>query len=301
MLGNWSFGDYFKKEAIGWAWELLTVVYKLPKDRLYATYFEGNKALGLKPDEEARDIWLQYLPKERVLPYGMKENFWEMGETGPCGPCTEIHFDRIGGRDVASRVNADDPTVIEIWNLVFIQFNREQDKSLKPLPACHVDTGMGLERLTSILQTKMSNYDSGINSLAILVIFLDVFSAIFEAIRLATDKPAYSGKLGAEDKDNIDMAYRVIADHIRTLTFSISDGAAPDRDGRNYVVRRILRRAVRYGVQTMKASHGFLHKLVPVVVETFKDAFPEIEKKKEKVMKIIQEEEKAFERTLEKG
>jgi len=289
MLGNWSFGDYFKKEAIGWAWELLTEVYKLNKDRIYVTYFEGNESLGLKPDEEARSIWLQYLPTERVLPFGMKENFWEMGETGPCGPCTEIHFDRIGGRNAAELVNRDDPTVIEIWNNVFIQFNREADKSLKQLPACHVDTGMGLERLVSILQHKMSNYDT------------DVFMPIFDEISKISNAAPYTGKLRNDDVDKKDMAYRVIADHIRTITFALCDGAAPDKDGRNYVVRRILRRAVRYGVQNLKAPTGFFSKLLDCVVGLMKEAFPEIEKNQSRIRKLIQEEEKSFERTLGKG
>lgn len=287
MLGNWSFGDYFKTESIEWAWELLTEVYGLPKDRLYATYFGGFQ--DLPPDDEAKNIWLKYLPAERVLPFGMKENFWEMGDTGPCGPCTEIHFDRIGGRDVAHLVNRDDPTVIEIWNLVFIQFNREPDRSLKPLPAKHVDTGMGLERVTSLLQKKMSNYDT------------DVFVPIFEEIQKVTGAPSYTAKVGADDTDNVDMAYRVVADHIRTLSFAIADGAIPGPDGRNYVLRRILRRGVRYGRQILKGKPGFFSKLVDVVVKNFGHFFPELEKNKEKVISTIQTEESQFDKTLDHG
>mmetsp|Transcript_10052 Transcript_10052/g.25058 ORF Transcript_10052/g.25058 Transcript_10052/m.25058 type:complete len:290 (-) Transcript_10052:3170-4039(-) len=195
MLGKWSFGDYFKREAINWAWELLTKVYKLPADRLYATYFGGSEELGLEPDNEAKKIWLELLPEGQVMPFGTKDNFWEMGDTGPCGPCTELHFDRIGGRDAASLDNMDDPTVIEIWNLVFIQFNRESDKSLKALPNKHVDTGMGFERIVSVLQNKMSNYDT------------DVFVPIFEQIQALTDAPReYRGGVGPkEDPDNVDM------------------------------------------------------------------------------------------------
>ena len=246
MLGNWSFGDYFKKEAVEWSWELLTKVYKLPEDRLYATYFEGNPATGLEPDHETRELWLRFLPPERVLPGNMKDNFWEMGDTGPCGPCTEIHFDRLGpkarGKFVPELVNAGDSDLIEIWNNVFIQYNREEGGTLRPLPARHVDTGMGLERLVSILQNVRSNYDT------------DVFAPIFAHIEQLTGAHPYMGKLGAADVGNVDTAYRVIADHIRTLTFAITDGATPSNEGRGYVLRRILRRAVRYGRQVLNAK-----------------------------------------------
>jgi alanyl-tRNA synthetase len=289
MLGNWSFGDYFKEEAISWAWDLLTNVYGLPAERLYATYFRGDEEDGLAADDEAKNIWLRFLPAERVLPYGRKENFWEMGATGPCGPCSEIHFDRLGGRDAAELVNADDPTVIEIWNLVFIQFNREDDGKLKGLPARHVDTGMGLERITSILQKKLSNYDT------------DVFTPIFARIQEITGAQPYGGRVGAEDVDTRDMAYRVVADHIRTLSLAINDGAIPGAEGRNYVVRRILRRAVRYGKQILGAEDGFFHKLVPVVVESLGDAFPELRRDPAHLTQTIKEEEVAFTKTLDKG
>ncbi|XP_042057396.1 alanine--tRNA ligase-like [Salvia splendens] len=289
MLGNWSFGDYFKNEAIEWAWELLTKVYKLPGDRIYATYFGGDEKLGLPADFEARDKWLQVLPPNRVLPFGCKDNFWEMGDTGPCGPCTEIHFDRIGGRDAASFVNNDDPTVIEIWNVVFIQFNREADGVLKPLPAKHVDTGLGFERLTSVLQNKMSNYDT------------DIFMPIFDAIQQATKARPYSGKVGADDLDGVDMAYRVVADHIRTISIAIADGSCPGNDGREYVLRRILRRAVRYGTEVLKAQPGFFSGLVQIVVDVMSDVFPELKEHAVKIREIIADEESSFSRTLTKG
>ncbi|XP_010541854.1 PREDICTED: alanine--tRNA ligase-like [Tarenaya hassleriana] len=289
MLGNWSFGDYFKKEAIEWAWELLTKVYGLPTDRIYATYFGGDEKAGLAPDNEARAIWLKFLPPGRVLPFGCKDNFWEMGDTGPCGPCTEIHFDRVGNRDAAPLVNNDDPTCIEIWNLVFIQFNRENDGSLKPLPAKHVDTGMGFERLTSVLQNKMSNYDT------------DVFMSIFDAIRKATGARPYSGKVGREDVDKVDMAYRVVADHIRTLSFAIADGSCPGNEGREYVLRRILRRAVRYGKEILKAEEGFFNGLVSSVVQVMGDVFPELQQSEARIREIIKDEEASFCKTLGKG
>ncbi|KAI4384132.1 hypothetical protein MLD38_009897 [Melastoma candidum] len=289
MLGNWSFGDYFKNEAIQWAWELLTEVYKLPKDRFYATYFGGDEKAGLAPDNEARDIWLKFLPPERVLPFGCKDNFWEMGDTGPCGPCTEIHYDRIGNRNAASLVNNDDPTCIEIWNLVFIQFNRENDGSLKPLPAKHVDTGLGFERLTSVLQNKMSNYDT------------DVFMPIFDAIQQVTGARPYAGKVGKDDDDKVDMAYRVVADHIRTLSFAIADGSCPGNEGREYVLRRILRRAVRYGSEVLKAPEGFFNGLVGIVVSIMSNVFPELKQHETRICEIIADEESSFGKTLQKG
>ncbi len=289
MLGNWSFGDYFKKEAVEWSWELLTKVYRIPGDRLYTTYFEGNATLGIPADEETRQLWLQFLPDSHVLPGNMKDNFWEMGDTGPCGPCTEIHYDRIGGRNARDLVNKGDPDVLEIWNNVFIQFERLPGGSLRPLPAKHVDTGMGLERLVSVLQGKRSNYDT------------DVFMPIFDAIHHATGARPYMGLLGLEDKDNIDTAYRVIADHIRTLTFALTDGALPSNVGRGYVLRRILRRAVRYGRQMLNAKTGFFAGLVPVVVSRFGGAFPELKKDPAKIAAILLEEEESFGRTLDRG
>ncbi len=289
MLGNWSFGDYFKAEAIAWAWELLVDVYRIAPDRLYATYFEGNAKLGLAPDEETRTLWRRFLPDNRIIPGNMKDNFWEMGETGPCGPCTEIHYDRIGNREAATLVNCGDPNVIEIWNNVFIQFNRIPGGALEPLPHKHVDTGMGLERLVSVLQNKLSNYDT------------DVFAPLFAAIEKSTGARPYSGKLGAADRGNIDTAYRVVADHIRTLTFALTDGAMPGNVGRGYVLRRILRRAVRYGRQMLNAPDGFFSGLVPVVVANFKEAFPELATNPDRVADIIREEEESFGRTLDRG
>ena len=289
MLGNWSFGSYFKEEAITWAWECLVGTFKMNPDRIYATYFGGDEKQGLAPDDEARQIWLRFLPAERILPFGCKDNFWEMGATGPCGPCTEIHYDRLGGRNAAEFVNADRPDVIEIWNNVFIQFNRETDGSLRELPAKHVDTGMGFERLTSILQNKMSNYDT------------DIFMPIFDEIQKVSGCRPYSGLVGSDDTDLIDTAYRVVADHIRTLTFAITDGAVPSSDGRGYVLRRILRRAVRYGQEILNAPAGFFTTLVSIVVEKFSGAFPELLAKKDFVRNILNEEEISFNRTLDQG
>jgi alanyl-tRNA synthetase len=291
MLGTWSFGNYFKQEAIDWAYDILVNEYKLPSERLYASYFGGDEAQGLPADTEARDYWLKYLPKERVLPFDKKANFWEMGDTGPCGPCSEIHFDRIGKRDASALVNADDPNVIEIWNLVFIQFNREKSGELRSLPDKHIDTGMGLERLTSILQQKNSNYDT------------DVFQPIFDAIHAKVGNAKYNGKLGVEDAQQgyRDTAYRVIADHIRTLTFAMTDGAVPSNEGRGYVLRRILRRAVRYGMQNLNAKPGFFAELVPVVVQAFGEFYPELKDKQQYVMSIISEEEQSFASLVERG
>lgn len=287
MLGNWSFGDYFKEEAIEFAWTCLTEEFGLDKERLYATYFGGDEDSPC--DDEAREIWLKYLPAERVLPFDKADNFWEMGATGPCGPCTEIHYDRIGGRDAAKLVNADLPDVIEIWNNVFIQYNREADGSLRSLPAQHIDTGMGFERLTSILQGVDSNYDT------------DIFMPLFAAIQKETGACPYGGNVGSEDKGFVDMAYRVVADHVRTLCFAIADGATPSNLGRGYVLRRVLRRAVRYGRQNLGADLGFFSKLVPTLVELMGETFPELKEKQEHVTAIIREEEETFSKTLDKG
>jgi len=293
MLGNWSFGDYFKEEAIGWAWELLTKVYKLPEGRLYATYFGGDEKMGLAADNEARDIWRKYLPDDRILPFDKVDNFWEMGATGPCGPCTEIHFDRIGGpaSERGPIVNADDPNLLEIWNLVFMQYNRLPNGALQNLPKASVDTGMGFERLTSVLQNKTSNYDT------------DIFAPIFAEIEKLADPKVrkYAGHVGETDTDRVDMAYRVIADHIRTLTFSITDGAVPGANGRNYVLRRVLRRAVRFGTQQLGCKPGFMCKLVDCCVQHFKSAFPEIASRQAYVTGVINNEEQNFNRTLSKG
>ncbi|KAL8895891.1 MAG: hypothetical protein Q9192_003389 [Flavoplaca navasiana] len=291
MLGNWSFGDYFKKEAIAFSWELLTKIYGLDPDRLYVTYFEGNKDGGLEPDTEARDLWKAVgVADDHLLTGDMKDNFWEMGDQGPCGPCSEIHYDRIGGRNAAHLVNQDDPNVLEIWNNVFIQYNREPDKSLRPLPNKHVDTGLGYERLVSVLQNKLSNYDT------------DVFTPLFETIRQITGAREYRGKFGIDDPDGIDTAYRVIADHVRTLTFAISDGAAPNNEGRGYVVRRVLRRGARYARKYFKSDIGeFFSKIVPTLVTQMGDMFPEIKKKTSDVMEILNEEEESFAKTLDRG
>ena len=291
MLGNWSFGDYFKKEAIQYSWELLTKVYGLDPDRLYVTYFEGNKAVGLDPDTEARDLWISIgVPEDHILTGDMKDNFWEMGDQGPCGPCSEVHYDRIGGRNAAHLVNQDDPNVLEIWNIVFIQYNREPDKSLRPLPNKHIDTGMGFERLVSVLQNKMSNYDT------------DVFTPLFEKISEVTGARPYRGKFGEEDVDGIDTAYRVIADHVRTLTFAISDGAVPNNEGRGYVIRRVLRRGARYARKYFNTEIGdFFSKIVPALVQQMSDMFPEIKKKESDVKEILNEEEESFSKTLDRG
>jgi len=287
MLGSWSFGDYFKQEAIDMAWKCLVNEFQLNPEHIYVTYFGGDDETQC--DEESKQIWLQYLPPERVLPFGAKDNFWEMGETGPCGPCTEIHFDRIGDRDASLLVNDDHPDVIEIWNIVFIQYNRETNGSLQPLRRQHVDTGMGFERLTSILQGVDSNYDT------------DIFQPILQAIQSITAAHPYTGKVGKEDMDYVDTAYRVIADHIRTLCFAIADGAVPSNDGRGYVLRRVLRRAALYGRENLDIQGSFLAKLVPAVVETMSDVYPELKENQELMTAIIAKEEHSFSRTLNKG
>jgi alanyl-tRNA synthetase len=287
MLGNWSFGDYFKKEAIRWAWELLTEVWKLDKSRLHATVFEGSPDEGVPRDDEAFELWKSEtdIDPAQVHWFGKKDNFWEMGETGPCGPCSEIHIDRTPDKTGGRLVNKGTPDVIEIWNLVFIQFNRNPDRSLTPLPAKHVDTGMGFERVTAVLQGKTSNYDT------------DVFTPIFYAIQKVTRAAAYSGKLD----DLRDTAYRVIADHIRALTFALTDGANVGNEGRDYVLKRILRRAERYGRQYLGASKPFLCDLVPAVVDVMGAAFPELTRHPDRVAGLIREEEESFIRTLDRG
>ena len=287
MLGNWSFGDYFKKEAINWAWEYLVEVLKLNPERLYATVFEGSPAEGLDRDNEAAGYWEQYLPKDHILNGNKHDNFWEMGDTGPCGPCSEIHIDlrsdeeraAVSGADM---VNKDHPQVIEIWNLVFMQFNRKADGSLEPLPAKVIDTGMGFERLCMALQGKTSNYDT------------DVFQPIIKVIA------GMAGTTYGTDKQQ-DNAMRVIADHIRTIAFAITDGQLPSNAKAGYVIRRILRRAVRYGYTFLDRKEAFMYKLLPVLIETMGDAYPELIAQKTLIEKVIKEEEESFLRTLETG
>jgi len=323
MLGNWSFGDYFKKEAINWSWELLTDVYKIDKDRLYVTYFEGDEKEGLEKDQEAYDLWKQFLPESHFLPGNKKDNFWEMGETGPCGPCSEIHYDNRSeeerrARSGAELVNADDPQVIEIWNNVFMQFNRLKDGSLQPLPSKHVDTGMGFERLVRILQGKSSNYDT------------DVFQPLIQFIAEKSGKvyephPALSKREGSEYQPekqvgsaanslspgegrgeaskawNEAVAMRVMADHIRAIAFAIADGQLPSNNKAGYVIRRILRRAVRYAYQYLNFKEPFLNTLVPLLAAQFKNVFPNLNEQKDFVQKVVLEEEVSFLRTLDKG
>jgi len=287
MLGNWSFGDYFKKEAIAWAWEYLTEVLKVDKDRLYVTVFEGSKEDSVGRDDEAAGNWQEWIGEDRIINGNKKDNFWEMGETGPCGPCSEVHIDmrpdderaKVDGK---SLVNLDHPQVIEIWNLVFIQFNRMANGELVPLPNKHVDTGMGFERLVRVVQGKSSNYDS------------DVFSPVIN--KIATLSGFEYGK-----NEEVDIAIRVVADHVRTIAFSITDGQLPSNNKAGYVIRRILRRAVRYSYTFLNSKSSFIYKLVDVLIETMGDAFPELVAQKTLIEKVIKEEEESFLRTLATG
>ena len=287
MLGSWSFGDYFKEEAISWAWEFLTQVCKLDKDRLYVSVFEGAEEDKLEKDNEAFNMWAKYLPEDKILNGNKEDNFWEMGETGPCGPCSEIHFDnrtdaeraKVSGADL---VNEDHPQVIEIWNLVFMQYNRFADGSLKPLPNAHVDTGMGFERLAMIMQGVKSNYDT------------DIFQPMIQAIAKKAGV-----KYGENEKQ--DIAMRVIADHIRAISFSIADGQLPSNVKAGYVIRRILRRAVRYGYTFLNLKSAFMHELVEVLVNQMGSQFNELKAQKDLIQKVVKEEEESFLRTLEDG
>ena len=289
MLGNWSFGDYFKREAIRYAWELLVDKWGLEPDRLYATVFEGDENDGLPVDQESIELWKEEtsINPDHILKFDKKDNFWEMGDTGPCGPCSEVHVDirsdeERAQKDGADLVNMDDPRVMEIWNLVFIQFNRQPDGLLEKLPAQHVDTGMGFERMCAVLQNKKSNYDT------------DLFTPLLDKIGELAD-------VSYGDDDEIDIAMRVIADHIRAVSFSIADGASPGNDGRGYVVRRILRRAIRYGWDKLDLKKPFFYKLVPVLAEQFKDVFPVLVNQQDYVQNVVQSEEKSFLNTLGQG
>jgi alanyl-tRNA synthetase len=294
MLGNWSFGDYFKKEAIAWGWELLTDIYKIDKNRLYVTVFGGDEKEGLPKDMEAFDLWKQFVPEDHILFGSKKDNFWEMGETGPCGPCSEIHFDnREESERIAVQgstlVNADHPQVIEIWNLVFMQFNRLKDGSLQQLPAQHVDTGMGFERLVRVLQGKSSNYDT------------DVFQPLIQFISQKSGKVYNAAAKPGEDGWNEAVAMRVISDHVRAISFAVSDGQLPSNNKAGYVIRRILRRGVRYSYQYLGFKEPFINQLVPLLAEEFKDIFEELWNQKDFVQKVVLEEELSFLRTLGKG
>ncbi|XP_076841241.1 alanine--tRNA ligase, mitochondrial [Brachyhypopomus gauderio] len=290
MLGNWSFGDYFKVEACAMAWRLLTEVYGIPAERLYVSYFSGDAASGLPADEETREIWLNLgVSPDHVLPFGMRDNFWEMGETGPCGPCTEIHYDHVGNRHAGKLINADSPDVVEIWNLVFMQYNREADGVLHPLPQCSVDTGMGLERLVTLLQGRRSNYDT------------DLFTPLLSAIHQRSKSPAYRGRTGEEDDGKVDMAYRVVADHVRTLCVCVADGVYPGMTGAELVLRRILRRAVRFSTEVLKAPEGTLASLVPTVAHMLGDVYPELHTERHRIMEIININESQFLSSLRQG
>jgi alanyl-tRNA synthetase len=289
MLGNWSFGDYFKKEAISWSWELLTKVLHIPVDRIYISVFGGDSSEQLPPDDETKSEWMNWVSPERIVAGSKKDNFWEMGDTGPCGPCTEIHVDcRTDGerkvQDTIKLINQDHPQVIEIWNIVFIQFNRTKSGALEPLPSRHVDTGMGLERLVRVLQNKQSNYDT------------DIFSGTIAMVAKITGM-IYSGS----DTEKKDIAFRVVADHIRAICFTIGDGQLPSNIGAGYVIRRILRRAVRYYYSYLDRKEPLLYFLVPVIATQFQKVFPELEGQRDFVEKVVHEEEEAFLRTLDKG
>ena len=291
MLGNWSFGDYFKKEAISWSWELLTEVYKLDESQIYVTVFGGDKQDGLSSDREAYELWAKHIDPSRILECDKKDNFWEMGAAGPCGPCSEIHIDlrseaekeKVAG---ISLVNKDHPQVIEVWNLVFMEYNRKADGSLHPLANKHIDTGMGLERLAMILQGQKSNYNS------------DIFSPLIQKVEALANKK-YDNSI--DSSDPITIAIRVIVDHIRAISFSIADGQLPSNNGAGYVIRRILRRAVRYGYQTLGLKEPFLYELVEVLSDQFKGVFSEVYDQKEFIKKVVMEEEASFYRTLEQG
>ncbi|MDP4284816.1 MAG: alanine--tRNA ligase [Bacteroidota bacterium] len=295
MLGNWSFGSatgnpppYFKEEAIAWSWELLTKIYKIPEENLYVSIFEGDEKEGLPKDEESLNFWKKWISEDRIILGNKKDNFWEMGDTGPCGPCTEIHVDCRSSAekklvDGKGLVNNDDPQVIEIWNNVFIQYNRKKDGSLEMLPARHVDTGMGFERLVRVLQNKQSNYDT------------DVFTGTIAEVE------KISGKKYTNTDSKQDVAFRVIADHIRAIAFPIADGQLPSNTGAGYVIRRILRRAVRYYFSYLDVKEPLLYKLIPLIAEEFKNVFPELYKQKDFVEKVVHEEEQNFLRTLDKG
>lgn len=293
MLGNWSFGDYFKKEAINWAWELLTKVYRIPEDILYVTVFEGSKEENVPFDQEAWDIWKTLVPEERILLGNKKDNFWEMGDQGPCGPCSEIHVDirsaeekaKVSGRDL---VNADHPQVVEIWNNVFMEFNRKADKSLEKLPAQHVDTGMGFERLCMVLQGVQSNYDT------------DVFTPLIEKIEAVTGTK-YTSKNATAHQEKVNIAIRVVADHVRAVAFAIADGQLPSNGGAGYVIRRILRRAIRYAFTFLNKKEPFIYELVAVLAAQMGEFFPEIKAQQSLVTNVIREEEASFLRTLDQG
>ena len=296
MLGNWSFGDYFKKEALAWAWEFLTEVLKLDKDRLYVSVFEGNPAENVPFDQEAFDIWKQYVSEDRIILGNKKDNFWEMGDQGPCGPCSEIHIDlrtdaeraAVSGR---SLVNADHPQVVEIWNNVFMEFNRKADGSLEKLPAQHVDTGMGFERLCMAMQGVTSNYDT------------DVFTPLIQKVESITGLKYTSNEIKSisEEQNKINIAIRVIVDHVRAVAFAIADGQLPSNTGAGYVIRRILRRAIRYGFTFLNQKEAFIHQLVAVLADQMGEFFPEIRAQHNLVTNVIKEEEASFLRTLEQG